>query len=211
MTRGVRVPDIACCNPKCGKVFHPGRVAGKYCSSACSVAARELHLSDEDRTKLMRLHKAGLKYKDIGEELGVSKYTVARLARKEGLTGHPGRPSRPSRTWNPEANARLSELLRSGMGYRDVAKAMGKSYGSVYSRSLRMDQTMIHPPLCCPVCDHQMNVLSRKRYSPWTPGQEKLLLKLASLKVPQEVIGSVFNTGAAGVQIKLAQMRSRRK
>lgn len=208
MTFKVRLPDRTCCNPKCGNVFHPIKSAQKYCSHQCAAVMRERVHPDETLSKLAELHKAGMPYKDIGKALGLSKDVVAKLCYKEGLTVPVGRPPK---TWTQAEITRLGQLLSSGMSYRDVANVMGKSYSAVWTRSLSLNDVKIDPPLCCPVCDHQMNITSRRRYGPWTRGQERLLLKLVGFKMPQSAIGAVFNCSDAGVQRKLKQIRGNGK
>lgn len=196
---------VDCANPDCDKIFVAVKKNRKFCSPACSSMAQKRSYSAETLSRLVELYKSGVTYTNIGKELGLSKDMVAKLCKKEGLTKPKGRP----KAWKPEEVSRLSELLGSGMGFRDVAEAMGKSYGAVWSKSLRVDQAVIDPPICCPVCDQQTDIRSRRRFGPWHRSQEKLMLKLASLRVPHHVIGAVFNTDTGGVQRKLKQIRSR--
>jgi transposase len=209
VTFKVRLSDRICCNPKCLQTFHPIKRAQKYCTHRCAEAVREKVYPAKTLSRLAEMHKAGMSYKDIGRALDLSKDVVAKLCNKEGLTKHVGRPPK---TWTPEEITRLGQLLSSGMSYREVANVMGKSYSAVWSRSLNLGADVkIDPPLCCPVCDHQMNITSRRRFGPWNRGQEKLLLKLVGFRMPQSAIGAVFNVSDAGVQRKLKQIRERSK
>lgn len=106
-------PDIACANPKCGKMFHAPKSDSVFCSKACANTAMKTRHSDELRDKLVELRNTGMKYDEISKALGISKNAICGLCRRAGLPSLRGRPrskAQGTKTHKSLANTLPNEL-----------------------------------------------------------------------------------------------------
>eukprot|EP00457_Paulinella_chromatophora_P010319 gb/GEZN01010417.1/.p1 GENE.gb/GEZN01010417.1/~~gb/GEZN01010417.1/.p1 ORF type:complete len:322 (+),score=39.43 gb/GEZN01010417.1/:66-968(+) len=93
--------------------------------------------------RLKELIDQGMKYEDIGLELGRTAHSVKHrhyLIKEMGYT----EPSQ-SRKWTEEENERLQELLCQGRATVDIAREFGRSKEAVVSHSFMLRYNKQHP------------------------------------------------------------------
>ena len=139
--RGVPVTEIA---RRCG---HAVSTVHRHLSEAGvtrsrSEAARLAHSRRIPRERILALYQMGLAGTAVAQVLGISKNTVYRVLRQEGVS----RPPRLSAPRQHEIRRRIMEagrLKAEGMTYEEITRALGISratavrYVSMYRKMLR--------------------------------------------------------------------------
>lgn len=111
--------------------------ANKHLSRAADEGLIQRRLprwSEKDRDTALRLHKEGLSYLEIGAAMGKTKEQIAGQMTRFLKGGK--RDKRPS-VWTPERDAELKRRVVLST-YRETAKSMGITVGSVASRAAKL-------------------------------------------------------------------------
>ena len=93
------------------------------------------HWTDED-VKVLSEKIDEISWVEMGKKLGRSAKSCRQKAK--ALREHKGSTKKP---WTQDDNVRIEKLLRSGMGIVEIAKEMGRTYGSIKLRARKFGVT----------------------------------------------------------------------
>ncbi|MDI6872076.1 MAG: hypothetical protein QME79_12185 [Bacillota bacterium] len=147
-----------------------------------------------EREQAIRLRQAGLTCRQIGEQIGRSFRSVEGALQRAGCRLSEEALRQIKHTWGEEEQAKLGELLPTGLTYDEMARRIGRSKATVWRKAAKMRE--LDPTL--------PSVQRRRR---WTPEEKDLLVQLHAREWSPERIAKRLHRTPGAVRAALAKRR----